>query len=169
MARSLRYLRAFTWNPPPPEGLMRYLTSPALVLLLVATIITAAAPNPMGLLGRLSAQDFHVYEVQLQGESPFELRADRIVQHPSGMVTLEDDGVTVAAFVAYQLIYVVRTGTKAERTYELKIQDGSVRQFGADRISSDPSNLIRLEAGGELVGIVWNNNVRYVVAVDARP
>jgi hypothetical protein len=148
---------------------MRYLTSPALVVVLLATVLAAAAPNPMGLLGRLSAQNVHVFEILLQGESAFELRGDRIVYHPSGMVTLEDDGVTVAAFSAYQLVYLVRVSTRAERTYEIKTADGIVKRFGADRISFDPSNLVRLEAGGELVGMVWNNNVRYVVAAEARP
>jgi len=148
---------------------MRYLTSPALVLLLSATILAVAAPNPVGLLGRLAAQDVNVYEVQLQGEGAFELNGDRIVHHPSGMVTIEDEGIIVAAFSAYQLTYVVQTATRAEREYEIKTTEGAIRRFSADRISFDPSNLVRLEAEGELVGIVWNNNVRYIVASDARP
>lgn len=148
---------------------MRYLTPSALVLVLVATLVATAAPNPVGLIGRLAAQSRNTYEVQLQNEPAFDIKADRIVQNQSGMVTLQDGEVTVAAFTAYQLVYVVRTSASAKRTYELKTSDGTVRTFSADRILVDPSNMVRLEADGELVGLVWNNNVRYVVATGARP
>ena len=148
---------------------MRYLTSPALVLVLLATLLASVAPNPVGLIGRLAAQDRNTYEVQLQNEPAFELKADRIVHHPSGMVSLEDGELTVAAFSAYQLVYLVRTSARAERTFEVKTADGTIKHFPADRIVFDPSNMVRLEADGVLVGLVWNNNVRYVVSTDAKP
>ena len=83
------------------------------------------------------------------------------------MISLEKGDKTVAAFSAYQLIYLVRLTTNAEGSYEIKTNEGQVRQFPADDISFDPSNVIRLEAGGELVGIVWSNNVRYVAEAGA--
>ena len=146
---------------------MRHLTPSALALVLITMVLASALPNPFGVIGRLHAQDRHVFEVQLQGESAFELQADRIVQHPSGMISLEKGDKTVAAFSAYQLIYLVRLTTNAEGSYEIKTNEGQVRQFPADDISFDPSNVIRLEAGGELVGIVWSNNVRYVAEAGA--
>lgn len=125
---------------------MRYLTPPALVLVILGTLFATAAPNPLGVLGRLAAQDRHTFEVLIQNEPAFRLQADRIVHHPSGLVSLQEGEVTVAAFTAYQLVYVVRTSTRAERTYEIKTTDGSVHRFAADRLVFDPSNMIRLEA-----------------------
>ena len=148
---------------------MRYLTAPALTFVLLATLLVSVAPNPLGVFGRLAAQGRHTYEVQIQNEPPFEIKADRIVHHPSGLVSLQDGELTVAAFTAYQLVYLVRTSERAERTFEVKTTDGTVREFWADDIHFDPSQMVRLEADGDLVGLIWNNNVRYVVATDARP
>lgn len=148
---------------------MRTLTSSALAFVLLATLLASAAPNPLGLFSDLAAQGRYTYEIQLQNEPAFDLKADRIVHHPSGLVSLEDGDVTVAAFTAYQMVYVVRTSEGAERTYEIKTSDGSARQFPADRLVFDPNQMVRLMADDELVGLVWHNNVRYVVATDSRP
>lgn len=148
---------------------MRYLTSPALLFVLLATLVASAAPNPMGLVRSLTAQGRHTYEVQLLNEPSFDLKADRILYHPSGMVSLQDGEQTVAAFTAYQLVYVIRTSESAAREFEIKTTDGTTRLFPADRLVFDPSQMVRLEADGTLVGLVWNNNVRYVIAADSRP
>ena len=119
---------------------------------------------------QISHMGLHTYLVRIQGEdTAFEVRAERVARHSSGMVTLEVDGRTVAAFNGYQLQYMVQDLDRAETEFEVKTQDGEVRRFNADHMRLDAQGLLEFEANNEISGLIWNNNVRYVVAVDAKP
>ena len=118
---------------------------------------------------QIADRGFHTYLIRIQGEdAPFEVRAERVARHPSGMVTLEANGRTVGAFNGYQLLYMVQELDSAETEFEVKTHDGELRRFKADRMRLDAQGLVEFEADSHITGLIWNNNVRYVVAVDAK-
>ncbi len=118
---------------------------------------------------QLAHLSLHTFTVRVQGEEePFELRADHLSRHANGMLTLEADGRIVAAFNQYQVLYVLREAQGAEREFEVKTHDGKVRRFRADHLRILDNGPVEVETGGEVTGLITNNNVRYVVAVDAR-
>lgn len=142
----------------------RHSRSPQLLIALAASLaLVTTAPYVQAQLATMHAD---VYVLQIQNEAPIELRADRIVRHQSGFVTLERNNQTVAAVMGYQVMYVVRKADQAANLYELKSSDGSTARFRADAMRVDPQGLVELMVDGQLSGIVWNQ-IRYVKMVEA--
>jgi hypothetical protein len=148
-------MRAHVWSPP--------------LLIAVAVVIALVATAPFLSLNRATALDRYGWEVLVQGESPFQIHASRLAYNQNGIVTLETGERKVAAFMGYQVVYAVRTGVDGTREFDLRTSDGSSRRLVADRFVLDPAGTIRFEADGQLVGIVSNNYLRYVVDVEGRP
>ena len=137
---------------------------PQLLIGLAATLsLMMSAPF---VHAQISDMGLHTYLIRVQGEdAPFEVRAERVSRHTNGMVTLESNGQTVAVFNGYQLLYMVQDLDRAETEFEVKTHDGEVRRFKADRMRVDAQGLVEFESAGHVSGLIWNNNVRYVVAV----
>ena len=145
----------------------RFTILPQMLIALAATLsLMMSAPF---VHAQISDMGLHTYLVRVQGEeAPFEVRAERMARHTNGTVTLESNGKTVAAFNGYQLLYMVQNLDQAETEFDVTTHDGEVRRFKADRMRLDAQGLVEFESADQVSGLIWNNNVRYVIAVDAK-
>lgn len=139
--------------------MIKHSRSPQLLIAL-ATAVALATSAPY-LQAQLEQLRGDVFLVQVQGQEPFELRADRMTYTPNGYVALERDGMTVAIFLGYQVTYVMRKTDLGAHAYEVKLQDGSSAVFRADAMRANQQGFVELSTDGQLSGLV-RNQVLYV-------
>ena len=128
-----------------------------------------------GLVQPAAAQDAQVFPltqeeiflVQIVGEAPFHVLAETVSYDAEGLVTLMSGGEAVAAFETFQLAFVARADINHDRAFEILTHEGELLYVPAAGISND-DGMVRLEMDGDLVGVVYQPNVRYVVAAEAR-
>lgn len=143
----------------------RSLTAVLATLVAISIAQPAAAQDVEGQNFPLPQDE--IFLVQIVGEAPFHVVAESVSYDVEGLVTLESGGEVVAAFETFQLAFAARADIHTDRAFEIKTHEGDRLYVPAHEVVIADDGMVRLEIDGELVGVVYQPNVRYVVAAEA--